>query len=123
MTTWHVLPVDDLIGHTNSEDCICGPEIEPLAHDGTIDWLVTHYSLDGRENHENDEAEETEEPRRDRLARWTPIVNFIFAIAFAWLAGAIWHPSSQILQWIPIAVSTAYLGWTITSYIHTRRNS
>ena len=69
MTTLHVLPVDDLIDHTDSEDCICGPTINPLQQDdGTIDWLVVHHSLDGRENHE------PEEPRRDWGARWRPTI-------------------------------------------------
>lgn len=94
MTTWHVLPIDDLIGHTDSEDCICGPEIEPLEHDGTVDWLVTHYSLDGRENHET----EPEVPKRSLLEEAALPINFIFA------------------------VSAAYLAAMVASYIHTRRN-
>lgn len=119
MTTMHVLPINDLIDHTDSENCICGPTIEPIQHgDGTIDWVITHHSLDGRENHENEEAEE---PRRDWWARWRPTIEFVFVIGFSWLAGAILHPSHQILRWVLIGVSTAYLTWTITSYIHTRR--
>ena len=52
MSTIHVYPVDDLVEHNTSgeEDCICGPETEPVeAEDGSIGWLVTHHSLDGRE--------------------------------------------------------------------------
>jgi hypothetical protein len=50
----YVVPVDDLIGHdTDTEECVCGPEIEPVERDdGSIAWLFVHHSLDGRENHE-----------------------------------------------------------------------
>ncbi|AMS06462.1 hypothetical protein DUY81_13975 [Acidipropionibacterium acidipropionici] len=119
MTTLHVLPVDDLIDHTDSEDCICGPTIESIQHDdGTIDWVITHHSLDGRETHENDEAEA---PRRDWWARWRPAIELIFVLASTWLSGAILHPSSDVTDWIFTVVLAAYLAWTITSYIHTRR--
>lgn len=53
--------------------------------------------------------------------RWAPLINLLFALAYTWLAGAIWHPNHQTLRWALIAVSTAYLTWTITAYIHTRR--
>ena len=54
MTTVHVYPISDLINHTtDSKDCICGPAIEPVPReDGSIGWLITHHSLDGRENRE-----------------------------------------------------------------------
>lgn len=47
----HVVPRDDLIEHTtDGEDCICGPETEPVVRDdGSMAWLVSHNSLDGRE--------------------------------------------------------------------------
>lgn len=47
----HVVPVDDLIEHdTDGGDCVCGPEETPVKRDdGSIGWLVTHHSLDGRE--------------------------------------------------------------------------
>ena len=49
---WHVLPLDDLIEHEH-EDCICGPTVEPCPReDGSMGWLITHYSLDGREKRE-----------------------------------------------------------------------
>lgn len=48
----HVLPVNDLVEHEESGgalcDCVCGPEVEFL--DGGV--LVTHHSLDGREERE-----------------------------------------------------------------------
>ncbi|MGW4493755.1 hypothetical protein [Streptomyces sp. NPDC004376] len=51
--TLHVTPVDDLIHHdttTSQPDCVCGPEVRPVNQDnGTIDWLLVHHSLDGRE--------------------------------------------------------------------------
>ena len=120
MTTLHVLPINDLIDHTDSEDCICGPTIESIQHDdGTTDWIITHHSLDGRENHENDEAEA---PRHGWQNTWAPTVNLVFVLAVAWLYGAIWHPSREVTRWIILAVSTAYLAAMVASYIHTRRN-
>jgi len=52
--TQHVYPLNDLIEHElEGDDCICGPEVEPIKReDGSIGWLVTHHSLDGRERHE-----------------------------------------------------------------------
>lgn len=52
MDTVHVLPVNDLIEH-ELEDCPCGPQLEPVFDaDGSCGWLISHQSLDGRENHE-----------------------------------------------------------------------
>lgn len=49
----HVLPLGDLTSHIESEDCICGPLIAPIKrNDGSVAWLVTHHSLDGREQAE-----------------------------------------------------------------------
>lgn len=49
---FHVLPVDDLIEHL-WEDCPCGPLTEPVPRDdGSIGWIVTRHSLDGRERFE-----------------------------------------------------------------------
>lgn len=58
MPTVHVYPTRDLIEHeTDGGDCVCGPTTEPVARDdGSIGWLVTHHSLDGRERHEEKEA-------------------------------------------------------------------
>lgn len=45
----HVLPLDDLIAHW-VEDCVCGTTTEPVPRDdGSMGWLITHHSLDGRE--------------------------------------------------------------------------
>ena len=54
---WHVYPVEDLIEHdTDGGNCICGPEIAPIKReDGSIGFVVTHYSLDGRELKELDD--------------------------------------------------------------------
>jgi hypothetical protein len=51
VSTVHVLPVNDLIRHEDvGDDCPCGPAIEPVkAADGSVGWLITHNSLDGRE--------------------------------------------------------------------------
>lgn len=51
--TVHVVPMDDLIKHELSEDCICGPtgEIVPRP-DGWFGRVITHHSLDGREKNE-----------------------------------------------------------------------
>jgi len=48
----HVLPLEDVIEHTDST-CVCGTLTEPVPRDdGSMGWLITHYSLDGREAHE-----------------------------------------------------------------------
>jgi hypothetical protein len=54
VTTVHVYPVADLIDHeTEGDDCPCGPTTEAVpADDGSMGWLVTHHSLDGRERTE-----------------------------------------------------------------------
>lgn len=53
----HVVPVADLIEHQLTDDCACGPTCEPVPRDdGTIGWVYTHHSLDGREA--------TESPRK-----------------------------------------------------------
>ncbi len=46
----HVRPVNDLVQHPFSEDCVCGPAVEAVPRDdGSMAWLYTHHSLDGRE--------------------------------------------------------------------------
>lgn len=54
MSTVHVYPINDLTDHdTNSDECACGPTTEPVrADDGSIGWLITHHSLEGREANE-----------------------------------------------------------------------
>lgn len=49
--TVHVSPVGDLIEHeTEGDDCPCGPEAEPVEReDGSVGWVISHHSLDGRE--------------------------------------------------------------------------
>lgn len=48
----HVVPIGDLIVHGERE-CMCGPTIEAVFRDdGSNGWLVTHHSLDGREQNE-----------------------------------------------------------------------
>ncbi|MCF3939907.1 hypothetical protein [Gordonia tangerina] len=50
----HVLPVDDLTAHDENDTCTCGPTTEPVERpDGSIGWVITHHSLDGREHHEH----------------------------------------------------------------------
>ena len=49
----HVLPILDDVDHYENADCVCGPTTEPVERDdGSIGWVVTHHSLDGREQHE-----------------------------------------------------------------------
>jgi len=51
-STMHVYPVEDLIEHNVEEDdaCICGPRTTPVKRDdGSMAWVITHHSLDGRE--------------------------------------------------------------------------
>lgn len=54
MATVHVLPNNDLIEHEDEgDDCPCGPTLEPVpCEDGSMGWVVTHHSLDGREANE-----------------------------------------------------------------------
>lgn len=52
--TRHVMPVNDLVYHEDSEDCICGPECELVEReDGSMGCLYMHHSLDGRETRED----------------------------------------------------------------------
>jgi hypothetical protein len=52
----HAYPVNDLIEHdTESDNCVCGPTQRPVKRDdGSVGWVVTHHSLDGREKNEVD---------------------------------------------------------------------
>ena len=53
----HVVPAEDndLVRHELAEDCVCGPQMEPVKrHDGSVGWICTHHSLDGREATEED---------------------------------------------------------------------
>lgn len=53
MADVHTVPVNDLIEHETSEDCVCGPEIIPVEReDGSIGYVASHHSLDGRERKE-----------------------------------------------------------------------
>jgi len=46
----HVVPHTDIIEHTITDDCICGPRIESVRRaDGSFGWLAAHNSIDGRE--------------------------------------------------------------------------
>ena len=46
----HVMPLADIIRHDDSDDCVCGPLTEAVPReDGAMGWLITHHSLDGRE--------------------------------------------------------------------------
>jgi hypothetical protein len=51
MTILHVVPINDLIDHDDiGDECVCGPTSEPVKRDdGSVGWVVTHHSLDGRE--------------------------------------------------------------------------
>jgi hypothetical protein len=42
----HVYPVGDAVAHVLTEDCVCGPAIEPVEReDGSYGWLITHHGL------------------------------------------------------------------------------
>lgn len=49
MSVVHVLPVDDLICHEDSVECVCGPTLEWIEGEDGDGWVVLHHSLDGRE--------------------------------------------------------------------------
>jgi len=58
----HVTPVQDEVEHTLDDTCVCGPTTEPVTRDdGSVGWVVTHHSLDGREADEYAEPTPTEE--------------------------------------------------------------
>jgi len=48
----YVFPVNDLVDHdTDGGDCVCGPTVEPVERDdGSMGFLVSHHSRDGREH-------------------------------------------------------------------------
>lgn len=49
----HVTPDADQIHHDIGDECACGPTSEPVKRDdGSIGWVITHHSLDGREHRE-----------------------------------------------------------------------
>lgn len=54
--TVHTYPVNDLIEHDlEGTDCVCGPEVEAvMREDGSNGWLISHHSLDGREQYEEE---------------------------------------------------------------------
>jgi len=58
MSTIHVLPVNDLKEHTETDDCACHPRIEYVGGEGGK--VVVHNSYDGREVYEQWEAEKEE---------------------------------------------------------------
>jgi len=46
----HVHPLNDLIGHSLTPDCPCGPELELVpCDDGCVEPLHHHHALDGRD--------------------------------------------------------------------------
>lgn len=47
-----IIPVDDAIEHTESENCVCGPHVEFAPDEHGDYWFITHRSLDGREANE-----------------------------------------------------------------------
>jgi hypothetical protein len=49
----HVEPIEDDVGHSRSESCICGPTMQFGDDEGVYSVpLIIHHSLDGRENNE-----------------------------------------------------------------------
>lgn len=49
----HLIPNNDLVEHTEHEECICGPMISLFDNPRPLK-VVTHCSLDGRERLEPD---------------------------------------------------------------------
>ncbi|WP_160051085.1 hypothetical protein [Nocardiopsis sp. FR26] len=72
-TVVHVYPVGDLIEHgtdSTEADCVCGPTTEPVPRDdGSIGWVITHHSLDGREQREEEPMTTTPSPTFQVLGR------------------------------------------------------
>lgn len=49
MTTFHVIPVDDLVEHETDDNCPCNPIQEAVVRDdGSINWVASHNAKDGR---------------------------------------------------------------------------
>lgn len=47
----HIIPLNDLIEHAETDDCVCGPQtFLGKRDDGADGWLIVHSSLDGREH-------------------------------------------------------------------------
>lgn len=53
----HVIPVDDLVAHEATRQCLCRPTITPVGP--FEDAVVAHHSYDGREYDEPDHVPET----------------------------------------------------------------
>lgn len=51
----HIVPQNDFIEHTTSEECICGPSVDyfPDRYMDEDFKLIIHVSLDGRELSQN----------------------------------------------------------------------
>jgi len=46
----HIFPISDLVEHTVTEDCVCGPSDELLVgQEGGDRWVLVHHRLDGKE--------------------------------------------------------------------------
>lgn len=48
----HVRPIDDLVEHELSSECVCIPSPELVDTNHGDEWLYVHHSLDGRESKE-----------------------------------------------------------------------
>jgi hypothetical protein len=46
--TWHVIPINDLKDHDESEDCWCSPDVQYVG----VGTIVTHHAMDERESYE-----------------------------------------------------------------------
>jgi hypothetical protein len=55
--TAHVKPANDWVEHTDTEDCVCCPWVNPVQRDdGSYGWVIVHHSLDAREIQEGTDA-------------------------------------------------------------------
>lgn len=81
------MPVNDLVAHDSSDDCVCHPRLEAVLEAGGPDgWVWVHHSLDGREARED---------RRE----WMPArVNWpwIKARLGAWRCRHVWMIGSRV---------------------------
>ena len=50
MERFHVLPVNDIKEHTESEDCACNPKIESGININGEWAVIVHNAFDGREH-------------------------------------------------------------------------
>lgn len=131
--TMHVFPINDLIEHDTSntgESCVCGPTVKPIkCKDGSVGWVITHNSLDGREAREQEEETMSDVPRH---ASPTPSGNTLAPEAKVTAAGVSAAAATLIIFiagmfGLEVSAEVAAAAVTVVAFVaayvapHTRR--